>query len=383
LSHYLKAVGTGAFAEKDLVSLLDEVYVTTSVSFDPTTITGDFILLQDHLGASLCAPGWSRFGTDWEENINTTASNATPVPQSLGTFQTIESHYNNGVANEAWVDGNLLWSTAEAVGGQVQDVLIGQLLAGGTAYFDWVKIGTTRGGADLYFDDFSGDLSGWDATNNVSIVSSLVSNAPASFEVSVAFDSSALADPATWTNLAADPYPLAATWQIDRGRSSEFDKTVTGTASIGFFDVDGDLDPTNSGSPFDGTIDPMRQVRIRLLNPVSGVWSHLFKGFASDWQYEVDVSEKFSKVTLEAADAFDLLAALEMTPGHHGDTVPAQSQGEIYFDQGPPGTIGGAGPSRIHKALDDAGWPETQVWPPGMRPSCRSQASASGGAKRT
>jgi hypothetical protein len=38
-------------------------------------------------------------------------------------------------------------------------------------YFDNLTVGTTRGGTDIFFDDFQGDLSGWDAeTGAVSIV---------------------------------------------------------------------------------------------------------------------------------------------------------------------------------------------------------------------
>lgn len=187
---------------------------------------------------------------------------------------------------------------------------------------------------------------------------------PVNTEVSVAFESTALDETPSWFQIddpnATDPdssSDIVGGFRIDRGRGSEFDKTGSGTAVVDIYDIDGIVDPTNQFGPHYGSIDPMKQVRVRLRDPVEDTWHYVFKGFVSEWNYSVDISGAFTKTTLDCADAFDLLAALEMTPGHHGDTPPTSSLGDIFFAQGPPGTIGGVGPSRIHKALDDAGWP--------------------------
>lgn len=196
----------------------------------------------------------------------------------------------------------------------------------------------------------------WGGSNTASVRLALAS-APSGGSIEVAFSSDTLEPSPSWVELVGHDGLRVTGWRIDRGRADLFDKTVTGTAGIDIIDLEGVLDPTNAGSLYASEIDPMRQVRIRLQNPVTDDWSHLFKGFASEWLYDMDVSERILNVTLDCSDAFDLIQALEMTPGHHGDTVPAGSEGDIFFDQGPPGVISGVGPSRIHKILDDVGWP--------------------------
>jgi hypothetical protein len=300
-----------------------------------------------------------------------TDNSNTPAPLA-NTWQTVQLHYQKATVVDLTVDG----VTATPMTGATTDthqaaaIAVGQSFGGVVVYIDNVKVGTTAGGSDIFSDDFeSGSLSaGWtgvilpDAITVVDDPNTPVPPPPPAVgasEVSVAFTSSTLDEtPSPWTQLDnPDGIHIVSSYRIDRGRASEFDKTGTGTASIDIFDIDGVVDPTNSSGPFFGNIDPMKQVRIQLRNPVTDVWHYLFKGFASEWTYEVDISGAFTKTVLDCADAFDLLAALEMTPGHHGDTPPANSLGDIYFQQGPPGTIGGVGPSRIHKALDDAGWP--------------------------
>lgn len=348
-----------AYVEKNVT--LDELYVTLDVSFDPSVFSSELVALADSGETLVWAIYWDLFATAWEEEFDTFDLATVPAAQPLGTFQTLEVHYKKNVLTEAWVDGTLLWTASETANQQIRHVKVGAVLFGGIAQFiDSVKIGTTRGGADVFADNFeSGSLSAWDATTgDVSIVEAIVPDVPASVGVSVAFASPTLAELPIWTELAEEPYRLASGWRIDRGRSSEFDKTVTGTASIDLIDKLGVLDPTNDSSPFAGSIDPMKNVRIRLRNPVTGVTRYLFRGFASDWTYEIDLSGAFTKVTLECADAFDLLNALEMTPGHHGDTVPNGSEGDIYFVEGPVGELDIFGIGRINKALDDAGWPD-------------------------
>src|SRR5215471_3863375 len=96
--------------------------------------------------------------------------------------------------------------------------------------------------------------------------------------VSVAFGDNALTANPAWTRLDNPAgYNLVRSWTIDRGRSSELDKTQTGIAEVTFIpDKAGMLDPTKTSGPFSSggvtQVDPMRQAAIALQNPVTGSW---------------------------------------------------------------------------------------------------------------
>src|SRR5262249_53423562 len=78
-------------------------------------------------------------------------------------------------------------------------------------------------------------------------------------------------DEAVWTRI--DDYPnLVTSYQIDRGRQYELDRTDTGRATVAINDTDGVFDPRNLTSPFWGKIRPLLQARIGRRNPVTGEW---------------------------------------------------------------------------------------------------------------
>jgi hypothetical protein len=160
-------------------------------------------------------------------------------------------------------------------------------------------------------------------------------------------------------------------WTVDRGRSSELDKTQTGTASATMQDFSGALDPTNTGGPFYGDLDPMKPAAIALYNPVTETWGTVFTGFTSELLYEMDITADFTTVTMELVDAFDVFASLELTPQIHGDTPADGWQGglltgadfaDVYF-QGTPSNLPNEPDvakhvdTRINDLLDAAGWP--------------------------
>ena len=171
--------------------------------------------------------------------------------------------------------------------------------------------------------------------------------------VVVAFDDPWDAVNPTWTRID-DPngVSLVNAWSIDRGRSYELDKTATGTARVQIIDLNGLLDPTNSTSPYYGKIDPRKQAAIALQNPVTGVWTTLFRGFIESWDYTVDVSEKYMTAEIGLVDAMDHFASTEVIPGLHGVTPPAGSgvQGDVLY-------AAQQVDDRIRAALADAGWP--------------------------
>jgi hypothetical protein len=155
----------------------------------------------------------------------------------------------------------------------------------------------------------------------------------------------------TWTHLDDPASARVASWQIDRGRAYELDRTDAATASVQINDPHGVLDPTNSGGPHYTRIQPLVQARIRSWNPVLAEWQPRFRGWVSDWDYDFDPSQQVNRLTLQLTDIFEILGAIEMLPGYFGDPPPAGSEGTVYF---------GAAASmdaRVIQALGDAAIP--------------------------
>jgi len=165
--------------------------------------------------------------------------------------------------------------------------------------------------------------------------------------VGVAFDAPSLEPAPAWTYLT-DGSSRVASYQIDRGRQFEFDKTDTGTARVSINDRDGTLDPTNSASPYFGLIEPLIQIRIELWNPVTLEYQTRFRGWIEDYDYSVDFAYQdaagdtkgVTRLQISCVDIFEILTAIEMQPGAFGDTLPALTPadpgyvqpGNIFFD---------------------------------------------------
>lgn len=171
--------------------------------------------------------------------------------------------------------------------------------------------------------------------------------------VLIAFADGWAVESPTWTRLDEQTGFSVQDIQIDRGRVQEFDKTDTGTARIEIVDYSGAFDPTNTTGTYYGKMDPMRQVLIQRQHPITGAWWPRFRGFISRWSYRLHPKEGVVFVTIECKDGLGLLATAELMAGQHGDTVPAISEGNVYY--GP--TTGTIVQSRINSILDDAGWP--------------------------
>ena len=173
--------------------------------------------------------------------------------------------------------------------------------------------------------------------------------------VAIAFGDTTLAASPTWTRLDSTDN-LVASYSIDRGRSYELDRTGTGTATIAINDVDVLFDPTNSGSPYFGDIQPLKQAAIALQNPVTSNWLTIFRGFVEDYDYVLDPSQQVMRLEIQLVDAFDILASAEMVAdGNWGDdpaTATPPATGNVYY------AADATGPdTRINHVLDDVGWP--------------------------
>lgn len=182
--------------------------------------------------------------------------------------------------------------------------------------------------------------------------------------VGVAFNDAALEPSPTWTYLTATN-SLVASYEINRGRRQEFDRTETGSAIIQISDRDGVLDPTNAAGPYYGLIDTHLQVKVELLNPVTDEWQIRFRGHIHEYNYDVyngtyrdenGDAVGVTRLELECYDLFAILTAIEMQPDlvsgapAFGDQPPLGAEGQIFFDNA---TV----QDRIVQVLGNAGIP--------------------------
>lgn len=150
----------------------------------------------------------------------------------------------------------------------------------------------------------------------------------------------------SWTRLDNQQTLRVAEIQIRRGRSDEFERTDTGTMTVGFNDRAGDVDPTR--------VDWIsRPFAFAVRNPVTGIWHPRFRGAIDDHGYNLHPSQIKGDVVIEAADALDYLANFELAPGLAGDVPPAQSAGWVFYED----TAGAGAQIRINQALADGDWP--------------------------
>jgi hypothetical protein len=185
MAKVLKADCTGttvSTVSKDL-GTLSECYLTFTVAFAPAALTfwtngfdlsGDFGVIEDLVSFQKLESIFIYQASGFSES-NPPFNDSTIAPIA-NTWQTIELHFKSGVVGEAWVDGVQAWTSA-AGSGAITSVTVGQSVssapnAAGIAYIGYVKVGSTRGAADIFSEDFaSGLLSVWDSVDGtVSVV---------------------------------------------------------------------------------------------------------------------------------------------------------------------------------------------------------------------
>lgn len=171
--------------------------------------------------------------------------------------------------------------------------------------------------------------------------------------VGVAFNDVTLEPDPTWTYLTDEPN-LVASFSIDRGRSFEMDQTDAGRATVMVNDVDGLLDPTNTGSPYYGLLEPLLQIILDLYDPYAETWTTIYRGYIEEFDYSVHPSQQVTQMTISCVDAFEILGAIEMQPDNvttFGDPPPVAVRGDIFFDNADEVRV------RMFQVLGNANWP--------------------------
>lgn len=142
---------------------------------------GNFAYLLDLSGmfqADLLVIGDAvTYGDYWTGNGG--SEQGSVPPPVADTWVDCEFHYEDGGLSEFFIGDVTVWSVPENGDGSVTRFKLGVFgpfaqSVGSVAYFDDVKFGTTRGGSELFADDFSsGNLDAWTTTvGDVSLVTS-------------------------------------------------------------------------------------------------------------------------------------------------------------------------------------------------------------------
>lgn len=205
-------------------------------------------------------------------------------------------------------------------------------VAGGTTYY--IQVGSFGG----------------DTTMRIAIL--LIAASDDIAGVSVAPDAAWNDATPVWYDLRQIP-SFVRSINISRGRQDELTKTGTGTADISVNDEFGYLDPTRSANPFRANFDVLKPMAIALRNPVTDESVTIYRGFIESFSSTVAGSQVVTFTDVQLVDMFDILGAVEVAPGAaFGQTPPAQSAGDVFYEDASPGPQ-----VRIEGALDEADVP--------------------------
>jgi len=181
--------------------------------------------------------------------------------------------------------------------------------------------------------------------------------APPAGRVEFAFGDDTLEPTPTWHTMD-DEFPgLISSYSIDRGRSFELDRVDTGRATITLNDTEGVFDPSNPFNPINvyGDIQPLKQARLALWNPVLEDWYTRFRGFVESYEYDYHPSQRVNQVRIQLVDLFEIVSTIEMFPGYFGHTCPPEHAGNVFFEDTTDGDVHGM-QIRVESILAPAGF---------------------------
>lgn len=156
--------------------------------------------------------------------------------------------------------------------------------------------------------------------------------APPTARFQFAFDDVTLEPDPTWNDM--DDSVRISGYTIDRGRAFELDRVDTGRATINLYDTEGIFDATTGLF-----IEPLKQVRLALWNPVLEDWYTRFRGFVEAYEIEYDPTQRFNTVTIRCVDIFEIVQAVQMFPGYFGH--PSPDPNVVFFEDTADGDVHG------------------------------------------
>lgn len=138
-----------------------------------------------------------------------------------------------------------------------------------------------------------------------------------------------------WTNIT--PYVRQLSYQRG-GRSHELRRTDAGTLTMLLDNRDGRFDPTNTASPYYPNLKRMRWLRVT--GKWAGVeyarWAGLVEGWAQEWP-ELG---RDAVTTVQAADAFKILALYDLGGKSYASALTGTRVGSVLTDVAVPYTAG-------------------------------------------
>lgn len=171
------ATAADAYVEIDLGSPQTDFWITFPISFTAASLavwaagsSGFFLISYDSTRGVNGPTVQITAGPVWSGE---SGSGGTPVAEAS---QLVEVHWVMGVSSDVYADGDLVVTGPDFGVVGMQFLQFGNIFAFPTAdeidHISAVKVGTTRGGSELFADDFEGgDLSAWSATSgDVSVV---------------------------------------------------------------------------------------------------------------------------------------------------------------------------------------------------------------------
>ncbi len=165
-------------------------------------------------------------------------------------------------------------------------------------------------------------------------------------------------DPTWWDIDDFSDQMRVADYTIDRGRAFELDKVDVGRATINLHDQEGNFDPTNIFGPWGDSdesamrLQPLKQARLAVWDPVREDWFTRFKGFIEAFENEYDASQRVNRVTITLVDLFEIVSAVQMFPGNFGDPPP--SDDVVFMESTPDGDLHGM-KIRVEDILGETG----------------------------
>jgi hypothetical protein len=117
-----------------------------------------------------------------------------------------------------------------------------------------------------------------------------------------------------------------AGWEVDTGRSSVFEVTDVGTATVHFEDRNRTLDTDSLMG---------RAILLQIRDPVTAVWEPSYRGVIDQATFDVYpmTAGLVSTVQLRCVDMFAYLARVELVPGVHGDEPTHGNEGSVVYGE--------------------------------------------------